>query len=182
MSPVRTAPGPVDAESLRACMRLFPTGVALLTAGRGDQAMGMSVNSVISVSLDPPLVLVSVHHSARINRRLHDEPAFALSFLAAEQTDLTTAFAAADRPVGDAAVRRLGAVLRPGGIPIAAESLGAVECELRGLLKVEDHNLLIGRVVALGRNPLHPLPQVCYGGSYTTVRTPSGHARRGARP
>ncbi|MDJ1130553.1 flavin reductase family protein [Streptomyces iconiensis] len=170
MSPPGAAPGTVGTEGLRACMRLFPTGVALLTAGSGESATGMSVNSVISVSLTPPLVLVSVHHAARINRRLLDDRVFALSFLTAEQTGLTRTFAAADRPVGAMAVNVLGGVLKDSGVPFAAGASATIECVLQRAVPVEDHVLVIGRVTAARLNPVLAPPQVSYQGTFTTVR------------
>ncbi len=171
MSRLGPAPGAVDAERLRACMRLFPTGVALLTAGRGDRAVGMSVNSVISISLAPPLILVSVHHAARVNRQLLDERAFALSFLTTAQTAMTHTFAAADRPVGALAVSMLGGVFEDSGVPFLADASATIECALHSTVPVEDHVLLIGRVTTAELNPVRSLPQVSYQGTFTTVRT-----------
>jgi flavin reductase (DIM6/NTAB) family NADH-FMN oxidoreductase RutF len=151
-------------------MRLFPTGVALLTAGRGESAVGMSVNSVISVSLSPPLVLVSVHHAARINRPLLEHGVFALSFLAAGHTALIRAFAAPDRPAGALAVSLLGGVSERSGVPFLADASATIECELHSTLPVEDHVLVIGRVISAGLNPVGSLPQVSYQGALTTVR------------
>jgi flavin reductase (DIM6/NTAB) family NADH-FMN oxidoreductase RutF len=51
------------ADSLRAAMGLFPTGVTVVTTGRGEATEGMTANAVISVSLDPLLLLVSVRRT-----------------------------------------------------------------------------------------------------------------------
>ena len=61
------------ADALKAAMRLFPSGVTVVTSGHEENAEGMTANAVISVSLDPPLFLVSVHREARLNPRIKGE-------------------------------------------------------------------------------------------------------------
>ena len=59
-----------DADALRKAMGHYPTGVTVVTSGRGERAEGMTANAVMSVSLDPLLFLVSVHKDARLNGRI----------------------------------------------------------------------------------------------------------------
>ena len=70
-------------------MRLFPTGVTVVTSGWEENAEGMTANAVISVSLEPPLFLVSVHKEARLNPRIREEGYFAASILAGDQEGLS---------------------------------------------------------------------------------------------
>ena len=60
-------------DALRGAMRLFPTGVTVVTSGQEERAEGMTANAVVSVSLDPLLFLVSVHKDARLNPRIREE-------------------------------------------------------------------------------------------------------------
>ncbi|MET9262084.1 flavin reductase family protein [Amycolatopsis sp. NPDC004079] len=150
-------------------MRLFPTGVALLTAGEGDTAMGMTVNSVVSVSLSPPILLVSVHRSARITGHVVPGMEFAVSLLGTEQVHLTRRFAAADRPVGEAAVSVLGGALAASGVPIPAGALGVVQCVVERTVPVGDHVLVLGLVVCAEASAEESSPQVFHRGSLTTV-------------
>lgn len=164
-----TGPLPADPGALRACMRLFPTGVAILTAGSGHLATAMVVNSVASASLDPPMMLVSVHRDARINAVLDDGAAFALGFLTHEQSALTRTFAATDRPAGTHVVRALGGEVGRSGVPVVADAAGSVECELVETVNTGDHLLLIGRAVAVRHGTEGKPPQVFYRGGVTTV-------------
>ncbi|MGD3109782.1 flavin reductase family protein [Streptomyces sp. YGL11-2] len=159
----------VAADDLRACMRSFPTGVALLTTGEGESAMGLTINSVVSVSLSPPTLLISVHRHARITGRLVPGTEFAVSFLSADQADLTWQFASADRPVGEAAVLAMGGANGANGVPVPAGALSVLECMVERTVPVGDHILVIGLVVSAEPGPADYLPQVFHYGGLTTV-------------
>ncbi|MDA3644127.1 flavin reductase family protein [Saccharopolyspora indica] len=161
----------VAAEDLRACMRLFPTGVALLTAGEGDSAMGMTINSVVSVSLSPPTLLVSVHQYARIAGRLVPGAEFSVSFLSADQAGLTRQFASADRPAGEAAVVAMGGARGANGVPFPVGAVGVLECLVDRTVPVGDHNLVIGLVVRAELGLADCSPQVFHCGELTTVHS-----------
>lgn len=169
MTPQLPGCGSVDTDSLRACMRLFPTGVALLTAGHGENTISMSVNSVVSVSLDPPLILVSIHQQARIHGILREGSPFSVSFLTVDQTALTKVFAARDRPVGESAIRVMDGVPGENGVPQAGGSPGALECLVEHRVPVGDHVLLISRVVLARLRENGRPPQVFHHGLLTTV-------------
>ncbi|MEU6966092.1 flavin reductase family protein [Streptomyces chrestomyceticus] len=164
-----SGPRTVAAEDLRACMRRFPTGVALLTTGEGDRAVGLTINSVVSVSLSPPALLVSVHRHARITERLVPGADFSVSFLSAGQADLTWQFASADRPVGEAAVSAMGRAKGSNGVPFPAGALGVLECVVEKTVPVGDHVLVIGLVARAEPGPAGHLPQVFHHGELTTV-------------
>ena len=167
----------VDADRLRACMRLFPTGVAMLTAGRGDGVIGMTVNSVISVSLEPPLMLVSVHQRARITAALAEGTRFTLGILNGQQTALSRRFAAATRPVGAAAVAAMCGRVGAGGVPAPADCLAVLECVTEQLIPVGDHLLVIGLVVHGEVGAADRPPQVFFRGALTAL-TEVGQTRK----
>ena len=65
ISPSRASPGRLDTRALRRTLGAFPTGVTVVTAlARSDHALGITVNSFASVSLDPALLLVCIGHGA----------------------------------------------------------------------------------------------------------------------
>jgi flavin reductase len=154
----------VDEARFRSCMRLLPTGVSLLTAGTGDDVIGMTVNSVVSVSVAPPTLLVSVHRQARLLAVAPVGAAFAVGFLDGEGIPLSRQFAAANRPVGTAAVVAMAG--RPGttGVPVPGHALGVVECVVREVIPVGDHVLLIGAVVDAEARGHGRVPQIFYEG------------------
>ncbi|MCA3747783.1 MAG: flavin reductase, partial [Rubrobacter sp.] len=134
-------------EALKRAMRHFPSGVTVVTSGSGERAEGMTANAVISVSLDPPLMLVSVHRDARLNPRIREERSFAINILADDQEGLSRLFASPERSSGLVAVRSLGGGYGRTGAPLAAGALAAIECELEEIYPGGDHDLFLGRVV-----------------------------------
>ena len=159
-----------DADSLKAAMRLFPSGVAVVTSGHGENAEGMTANAVISVSLDPPLFLVSVHREARLNPRIKDEGYFAVSILSDEQEGLSRLFASPERSSGLSAVHSLGGEYGVTGAPLAAGSLASVECALEAVYPGGDHELFLGRVVSVRLGDVRKGPLVYHEGDYPTLK------------
>src|SRR3954469_7096110 len=158
-------------ETLRAAMGLFPTGVTVVTTGHGEATEGMTANAVISVSLDPPLFLVSVHKDARLNRRIKEEGYYAANLLAADQEGLSRLFASPERSSGPSAVNSLGGGYGQTGAPLAAGSLAAIECELETVYPGGDHDLFLGRVVAVHMGDARKGPLIFHEGSYPTLNS-----------
>src|SRR5262245_66560301 len=72
---------------------MFATGVTVLTARVGEQVHGMTANAFMSVSLKPPLVLISVDRRARMSSLLHEGTRFGVNVLEAGQAGLSDHFA-----------------------------------------------------------------------------------------
>jgi flavin reductase (DIM6/NTAB) family NADH-FMN oxidoreductase RutF len=73
--------------------RIPATGVTILTTRTAEQVHGMTANAFMSVSLAPPLVLVSVDRRARMSHLLHEGVRFGVNVLEAEQASLSDHFA-----------------------------------------------------------------------------------------
>ena len=88
------------ALAFRRTLGMFATGVTVLTTRVGEQIHGMTANAFMSVSLRPPLVLVSIDRRARMGAMLHEGTRFGVSVLEAHQTALSDRFAGriADEP------------------------------------------------------------------------------------
>jgi flavin reductase len=155
-----------DAAALRAAMSLLPTGVTVVTSGHGERTEGMTANAVMSVSLEPLLFLVSVHKAARLNPRIKEEGYYAVSILAADQEGLSRLFASPERSSGLPAVKSLGGGYGTTGAPLAAGALAAIECELEQVHPGGDHELFLGRVVAVHMGDRRKGPLVFHEGSY----------------
>jgi flavin reductase (DIM6/NTAB) family NADH-FMN oxidoreductase RutF len=150
-------------------MSLFPSGVTVVTTGHGERTEGMTANAVISVSLEPLLFLVSVHKDARLNQRIREEGYYAVNFLAADQEGLSRLFASPERSSGLSALNSLGGGYGKTGAPLAAGSLAAIECELETVYPGGDHDLFLGRVVAVHLGDTRKAPLVFHEGSYPTL-------------
>jgi flavin reductase (DIM6/NTAB) family NADH-FMN oxidoreductase RutF len=81
------------ALAFRRTLGMFATGVTVLTTRVGEQVHGMTANAFMSVSLRPPLVLVSIDRRAKMGALLHEGTRFGVSVLEAHQTGLSDRFA-----------------------------------------------------------------------------------------
>ncbi len=90
--PGKGAP-PFDPRQFRSALGRFASGVTVVTARYEDQTHGMTANAFVSVSLDPPLVLVSLDNRSYMHRILPKLGHYGVSVLAEDQERLSNHFA-----------------------------------------------------------------------------------------
>src|SRR5204863_2200184 len=111
----------VAPDELRGLMRHWPHGVSVLTVDFEGNRMGVTVSSLVSLSLDPPLVGVSIGKSASLYELLRAAGSFSISLLGDGQEDLAQRFAAGRPPI----VHWDGVANRPGRFaPLIVGALG----------------------------------------------------------
>ncbi|MDA8033151.1 MAG: flavin reductase family protein [Actinomycetota bacterium] len=165
MEAVSPEPAPGVAASSRQQFREvlghFSTGVVVVTASAPDGPAGMTCQSVVSLSLDPPLVLFCPAKSSTSWPRIRAAGHFCLNILAADQEAVCARFA---RSGGD---KFAGLAVTPGttGAPVLAGTLAHVEATLAAVHDGGDHEIAIGTVVDLSvRRDARPL--VFYRGGF----------------
>lgn len=151
----------VEAPLFRQLLGRFATGVTVLTT-RGP--VGMTASSVASVSLDPPLVLVSVDRQHEMHGALEAEPYFVLNILAADQETLSRRFAG-DEPNRFSGV---GFHLNKQGIAVLDGVLAHIECERQTAIPAGDHTVFVGLVI--GGSVTDRRPLLYYRGGYAGLR------------
>ncbi|WP_422717994.1 flavin reductase family protein [Gaiella occulta] len=131
----------MSSVALRLTSSAFATGVVVVTCrGDADEPHGLTVNSFTAVSLEPPLVLVSIDRRARACRLLAERP-FGVNVLDADQERLATHFAGRSN-------RDVSIVWESGTlVPLLADALAFFECEPWRDYDGGDHVLFLGRVV-----------------------------------
>jgi flavin reductase (DIM6/NTAB) family NADH-FMN oxidoreductase RutF len=144
---------------LREVMRYFATGVCMLStyvdSPDGRQHDALTVNSLTSVSLDPPLVSVCLHRDSMFLSDLLTSKVWALSILDVGGDDIARTFAR-DKEFRAAALRTLSVSPGPRTGALVLDSLGWLECALREQLDIGDHTVLIGEVLATGTQDRRP--------------------------
>ncbi len=154
----------VDQAQFRQLLGRFATGVTVLTARDADgRPHGMTANSLSSVSLEPPLVLLSIDHEAAMHTLLVTAPVFAVNILSSHQETVSRRFAAEleERFEG------IGYQESPRGLILLDEALAHIECERVATHEAGDHTILVGRVVAGSARDGRPL---CYfRGGYASL-------------
>ncbi len=152
----------VDPHEFRQLLGRFATGVTVVTTRDAAQRpYGMTASSLSSVSLEPPLVLLSVEKIAKIHAVLLAAPHFVVNILAADQETLSRRFARKEDDRFDG----IGYTESPDGIPVLDGVLAHIECERWALHDAGDHTLLIGRVT--GGRALDGRPLCYFRGGYT---------------
>lgn len=134
---------PVEPLHLRACLARFVTGVAVVSYLAEGRVRGLTVNSFTSVSLAPPLVLVSVARSARATGHLGRVP-FSVSVLSASQGDLARHFAGTARGPVEVGWQWTDDDLAP----TLSGAIATVRCRPWRSHDAGDHRLHLGQVVA----------------------------------
>jgi 3-hydroxy-9,10-secoandrosta-1,3,5(10)-triene-9,17-dione monooxygenase reductase component len=134
-----------DPRDFRSALGCFPTGVCLVTArGPDGSAVGMTINSFSSVSLDPPMILWSLARSAASAPVFRDAEYFAINVLAAGDEKLSSDFARSGEDKFSAHSQRFGSGLA--GMPVLLDAVASFECHRRQRYYGGDHIILIGVV------------------------------------
>ncbi|MGW3135065.1 flavin reductase family protein [Streptomyces sp. NPDC001139] len=135
--------------------------------GSDGEDVGMTATSFMSVSLEPPLVMVSVRHGSRMNGTLARADTWAVSLLGDQHRSLASCFAAKgrsdDRGLFADTPHRRG--FRTGALLIEG-ALAAVECRTEQRIPAGDHTLVIGRVLATHTTSLTGCPLLYFRGDY----------------
>jgi flavin reductase (DIM6/NTAB) family NADH-FMN oxidoreductase RutF len=157
----------VDSMEFRRALGHFATGVTVVTyaAEDADEFRGTTVNSFTSVSLEPPLVLVSLGRPTRAAAALRPGSAYAVNVLHHGQRDLAMWFA--DRPEPGT---RVEWEVRA-GVPHLAECGAYFRCVAQDVHGAGDHVLVVGLVEefqAYGHAPL-----LFYRGAFEHLRSPA---------
>ena len=153
-------------DGLKQAMRVYPQGVTVVTTKAKDGPKGITVSSFTSISLSPPLVLVSIAKGSGLHDALSASKAFAVNFLADDQKSVSDRFAGRV----ELSDRFEGLKFREGvtGSPIIDGVRATLECKTWQVYPGGDHSILVGEVVAAKAfNSKRPL--VYYAQQYTTT-------------
>jgi len=163
-----TSGSAVDARLFRDVMGSFATGVTVVTLNAGGTPRGMTANAFLSLSLDPPLVIVCVQETGSMHPLFQEVDAFGVNILAADQRPISDLFAAhgvPDEPMGGFAYRT-GEL----GVPVLEGVLGYAECRIRERLPGGDHTIVVGEAVDVAFDQEGKDPLLFYRGRYREIR------------
>lgn len=153
----------IDPNTLRRALGDFATGVCVVTAAPdGGPALGMTVNSFSSVSLDPPLVLFCVANSANGLEGWRRASHYAINVLAENQSAISNRFARPNADKWEGLAPEAGAT----GAPLISGAIAHFECAAEHQYPGGDHTIFVGRVVAFDRPRPNAEPLVFHQGRY----------------
>jgi flavin reductase (DIM6/NTAB) family NADH-FMN oxidoreductase RutF len=151
-------PGDAEPTDFRRVMGHWPTGVSVVTTRAEGEDAGLTVNAFLSISLHPPLVLVSLTRDATSTPLIDRSGRFAVNLLAWDQRALSERFAQAipsEQKFQGVPVHR---GLRD--VPLLDGAVAHLECRVRTAEDSEDHRLFIGAVERIG--PIREVPPLLF--------------------
>ncbi|TMF32790.1 MAG: flavin reductase [Chloroflexi bacterium] len=137
-------------------MARLPAGVVVITARVGDEFRGLTASSLVSISLDPPLVLVGLERESATRAAVLETKAFNASLLTRSQEFLADRFAGR-APALDLEWRTLPHRLGTNGIPLLDGCAAWLECRLVQVHQAGDHDICVGEVQAAAIGSGDPL-------------------------
>ncbi len=137
----------VTVSDFRNAMRQLTGGVSVITAGKGRDISGMTVTSVSSLSVEPASLIVSLNRESSSWPLVKRYGFFGVNILTSDQIDIAERFTGKGGLKG--ADRFAGAqwTTRASGVPLLADALAAIDCEVEDVVERHSHAIVIGRVL-----------------------------------
>ena len=128
-------------------MARLPAGVVVISTRLGDEFRGLTASSLVSISLDPPMVLVGLEGASATRAAILETRAFNVSVLTRSQEFIADRLAGR-APAIDARWTTLPHRLGANGIPLVDGCAAWLECRLTEAHPAGDHDILVGEVEA----------------------------------
>jgi len=155
-------PEAIDGKSLRDACGHFATGVTVISTTDKDGDHGMTANAFMSVSLDPPLICVSLNNRSRTLSKLRQSGHFGVSILAEGMESVALYFA------GRSDLELRDILEMKGGLPVVAGASVQLLASVVSDVPAGDHTLLIGEVRQIHKSErLSPL--LFYRGQFKKI-------------
>lgn len=156
---------PVGPEEYRRALRRFTSGLTVITVPDADRLHGMTASSFAAVSLQPPLILVSLEKGSHTRELVLAAGAFVVNILAEDQEHVARGFSQAGHKPFAHTPHRVAA----NGGAILDDVLAWLECSVHRTVDAGDHDVVIGEVVASDARDGSPL--VYFNRAYRRLRT-----------
>ena len=150
-------------DQLRMAMRHWASGIGIATTKHLGKRYGLTVSSFTSVSVEPPVILISVHQDSQAHDPILNAGHFAVTLLADDQQELSDRFAG--RTVTDEErFDGLETSSLQTGSPILPGGLAVIDCELIGTFETSTTTVMFGEVLAaqVSSKPIEDLRPLLY--------------------
>lgn len=160
----------VEGEALRAAMRLWTTGVTVVTTAFEGSRAGVTANSFTSVSLNPPLVLFCLQKLSETYPLLEKSGVFGISVLGEGQSAISDQFAGFTKlPEGEDRFYQIDTFTAESGVPILSAAIAWFDCRLHALYDGSTHHIVVGEVTGVGRSVDPAQPLVYFNRAYRNI-------------
>ena len=156
----------IDLSTFRRTMSSFASGVTVVTTQHEGRPYGLTISAFLSLSLQPPLILICVDSKTQMSSMLAQTGIFAVNVLSERQQWLSRGFSTRS-------VERYEHFCHaeyfagPTGAPILVGCAAYIDCRLQTTYDGGDHTIFIGEVQALDYYDVSPL--LYFRGNYHTL-------------
>lgn len=158
-------------------MRQWATGVTVVSAQYLGRKHGMTVSSFTSLSLEPPLVLVSLEQSTQTHQLVQQAGHFGVTILGQSQREISERFAGHLTEMGDR-FQGLETFTLSSGAPLLVQGLAWFDCRVVATYPAGTHTVFIGEVLAVRDEAREP-PLLYYNRDYRQIALSGGRKRKG---
>lgn len=146
---------PSPGLDLRDVMKYFASAVTVVTSALDSgELFGLTVSAFTSVSLNPPLVLISIRNESTATSLFQKAQRYCVNILAEDQQPIAEKFSLQ----GEAGrFQNLNYYIGKGGSPIIRGCIGYIDCRLEQTIVLGDHTVFIGEVIELAAEKKPPL-------------------------
>ncbi|MBX9804475.1 MAG: flavin reductase family protein [Alphaproteobacteria bacterium] len=154
----------VSEKDFRKVMGRFTTGVAIITTQHHGKPVGVTINTLTSVSLDPPLVLFCLGNKRMVYPAFFENPHCAIHILSTAQQELCKSFAHSSSQHWEG----INYELNQAGCPLIPHSLGILHCRRKDTYDGGDHTIFLNHVedIHWEESPDEKAPLVYYQGKF----------------
>jgi flavin reductase (DIM6/NTAB) family NADH-FMN oxidoreductase RutF len=138
-------------DDFRQAMRRLATTVAIVTTGSRDTYAGMAATAVMSVTADPPTLVVAVNRTASMAPLLGEHGWFCVNLLAERHQDLVAIFGG--KKSGQARFEDGDWTFSADMPPVLVDAAASLVCETSGRFDVGTHTLVVGEVRVISNHP-----------------------------
>ena len=145
---------PIDEKDFRQALGQFATGITIVTTrDAAGRPMGLTVNALCAVSLEPPLLLVCIDNRSDTHGGFEASGVFGISVLSETQESWSRRFATP----GKEKFQPADLVVGETGVALVPAALAHIECRVSARLPGGDHTIYVGEVLRLQVTPGRPL-------------------------
>lgn len=161
----------VTPDLFKEAMRLWATGVTIVTAQYNSICHGMTVSSFTSIALEPPLVMISLQQGTKTRELVLASDHFGVSILNEDQHEISDRFAGRIMGIEDR-FEGLDVFILMTGSPLLKDSLACFDCKIVHYYEAGTHTIILGEVLAvhLNERSLEKLkPLIYFNRSYHNI-------------
>ncbi|MDX7951389.1 flavin reductase family protein [Lichenihabitans sp. Uapishka_5] len=145
--PLRTLDAPPgDVLSLKDAMRRLAGGVVVITAGIGPERTGLTATSAVSLSMDPPTMLIAVNRASSSWPVIAGRRHFCVNVLHADQTDVAARFAGIGGARGPDRYAGAEWITMGSGAQGLKGALAIIDCDVEEVIERHSHAIVLGTV------------------------------------